>query len=234
LLVPVIGLTTAILGLVSLLASLVDREGKIQHGCARLWARLILIYSGVRIESSGWPVSGAGPYVFVANHQSFYDIPILLVTLPLQFRILAKEELFRIPVMGWAMRRAGYLPISRQRAAGANILRRAGELMRAGASVVFFPEGRRNHGQVQPFKAGGFLLAQRAAAPVVPVTILGARRVLPHGSMRVRGGTVSVVLDPPLLPSEAGRSGAEELRRCAESLIRRRHTEAFPQGENLD
>ena len=219
-----------VLGLVSLAASLWDRDGRTQHGCARLWARLILAASGVRVARSGWQISG-GPYVFVANHQSLYDIPILLATLPLQLRILAKEELFKIPVMGWAMRRSGYVPISRRRAAGAVILRRASELMRAGASVVFFPEGGRNRGRIQPFKAGGFLLAQRAAVPVVPVTILGARKILPYGSLRVRAGTVTVVLDPPFSPVQGGRSGADELRRRAEELISRRHTQAFPEGE---
>jgi len=230
-----IAVTTALLGSCSLVASIWDRSGKVQHGCARLWARVILALSGVRVERRGWSIQGSGPFVFVANHQSLYDIPILLVTLPLQLRILAKEELFRIPIMGWAMRRAGYLPISRQRAAGASILRRAGQLMDGGVSVIFFPEGGRNLGSLRPFKAGGFLLAQRAGVAVVPVSILGARRILPFGAFEVRSGNVEVIVDPPLEPSELrGRSAADQLRRAAETLIRRRHAEAFPSGEAID
>ena len=103
-----------VFGSLSLVSSLFDEKGKLQHLCARYWGRSILKLTGIRVEINGLHhLSAADPVILMSNHQSLYDILVLLSSLPIQFAFLAKESLFKIPILGWHMSRAGYIPIDR-------------------------------------------------------------------------------------------------------------------------
>ncbi|MEJ5359021.1 MAG: lysophospholipid acyltransferase family protein [Desulfobacterales bacterium] len=192
---------TFVLGLVAVAVSVFSRSGNFVHRIARLWGKSILWVSGVRVAVCGRErLDPRRPCIFMANHQSNYDIPVLLGHLPVQFRWLAKAELFRIPLFGRAMRGAGYIPIDRKdRASAFHSLREAAEKIRAGASIVIFPEGTRSpDGELKPFKKGGFVLALQARAPVVPIGIRGTREVMPKGSLWIRPGRVTVTIGRPI------------------------------------
>ena len=160
------------LGAVSLASMLVDRRGHAAHGCARAWSWLILVTTGVRVHASGvGRVEPGRSYVFVSNHQSIYDFPILITSIPFQLRILAKASLGAFPVLGWHLRYTGHLLVDRARA-GRATLNRVGAMIRRGHSLIVFPEGTRSRdGRVGPFKRGLFLLAIDAGIPVVPVAL---------------------------------------------------------------
>jgi len=227
---PLILLYTAIMGTISVASSLVDRRGRAQHGCSRLWARLILWTSLVRIRASGLENIKPGvPYVLCMNHQSHMDIPIILAALPFQFRFAAKKQLFRYPFLGWHLRRSGHVPIDRENPlAAVKSLRDAAETIRQGVPVVIFPEGGTSQdGGIKPFKGGGFMLATKSQAAVVPVTIRGSRPVLVPKTYHIRGGAVDVIVGEPI--SSQGASPAELANRVREEVLT-----AFNDGKTLD
>lgn len=181
--------------------SIFDPSGNGPHLMARAWAKVMLWTSLVRVQVIGAEnLDPSASYVFVANHTSAYDILVLLAYLPFQFRWLAKEELFKIPFFGWAMARVGYIPINRSNPrASARSLIKAAKKIKAGASVVIFPEGTRSRdGLVHEFKKGGFTLAVRSGRPLAPVSISGTHRILPTKTLQLRSGRVRIVLGRPL------------------------------------
>src|SRR5689334_2589319 len=217
---PLILLYTGIMGSISLAGSIVDARGGLQHGCSRVWARLILWTSGIRVRVSGLENIRAGvPYVLCVNHQSHMDIPILLAALPFQFRFAAKKELFRYPFLGWHLRRSGHVPIDRENPhAAVKSLRDAAEMIKRGAPILIFPEGGTSRdGIIKPFKGGGFMLATKSSAEVVPVTIRGSRAVLIPRTYHVRGGSVEIVIGQPI-PSE-GVSTTELANRVRQEVL---------------
>ena len=198
-LIPAVALYTIVLGTISLFSTLLDRSGNFAHKCARAWARLILVTTGVRVQVSGLQHLEPGrSYVFAANHQSIYDIPIVFTSIPAQLRIVAKESLGRIPFMGWHLHRAGHLLVDR-RNPGADIVEKMARLVRQGNSLIVFPEGTRSlDGTVGRFKKGSFAVAVDAGLPVVPVTITGSRHVMKKGQLMVCPGVVQLVVHPPI------------------------------------
>lgn len=206
-LIPAVTLYTVVLGTTSLLSTLVDRKGNFAHRCARTWARWILATTGVRVTVSGLEHLEPGrSYVFAANHQSIYDIPIVFASLPFQLRIVAKESLGRIPFMGWHLHRAGHLLVDR-RNPGADIVQKMARLVREGSSLIVFPEGTRSvDGTIGRFKKGPFLVAVGSKLPVVPVAITGSRHVMRKGRLMVRPGDVRLIVHAPM-PTEAVRRG---------------------------
>jgi 1-acyl-sn-glycerol-3-phosphate acyltransferase len=137
-------------------------------------------------------------YVFAANHQSIYDIPIVFTSIPVQLRIVAKESLGRIPFMGWHLHRAGHLLVDR-RNPGADIVTKMARLVRDGSSLIVFPEGTRSvDGAVGRFKKGSFAVAVDARLPVVPVTITGSCHIMKKGQLMVCPGEVQLVVHPPI------------------------------------
>ncbi|HZI20803.1 MAG TPA: lysophospholipid acyltransferase family protein [Pyrinomonadaceae bacterium] len=199
--IPLIHLYTVLMGTLSLVLSIGDREGRRQHWCAVLWSRMIARTVGARVS-----VSGAGhlrpgeSYVFLSTHQSYMDIPVMLGYLPSQLRIAAKREVFQIPFLGWHMRRGGHISINRGSTAEAvESLRRAASEVRPGISVFLYPEGTRSRdGAIQPFKKGGFKFALQAGLPIVPVAIVGTRALLPRDSVVFRPGPVFLHLGRPI------------------------------------
>lgn len=198
--VPLVYFSTIFMGTISLALSLVDSTGRRQHHCARLWARILLWLGRVRVTVRGAEHIPGGPCIFASNHLSYMDIPVAFGYIPTQFRIMAKASLFHIPFLGWHLRRSGHMPIARNnpRRAARSVLEAASHV-KEGMSVFVFPEGGRSpDGALREFKPGTFLLAIKAGAPVVPVTLNGTRHVLPFDSWRLHPGEVEIVFHPPL------------------------------------
>jgi 1-acyl-sn-glycerol-3-phosphate acyltransferase len=168
----------------------------------RLWARAILWLAGIRVRVEGREkLDPGGTYIFAANHQSQFDIPVLQGRLGFDFRWLAKKELFQIPVWGAAMRRSGYIPVDRgQGRAAFKSLDEAAKRVAAGTSVVIFPEGTRSPDSlVKSFKAGAMVLAIKSGVPVVPVGISGTFEVLPKSRLLAqKSGLVVVRIGEPI------------------------------------
>ncbi len=167
---------------------------------ARVWSKGLLWASGVRVEASGARLDPHGRYIFMANHRSLFDIPVLIATLPGQARFLAKESLFRIPVFGWALKAGGFIPIDRRdRSRARDAFAAAVDRLGAGASILLFPEETRARDEtLLPFQRGGFLLALKSGLPIVPVGIRGTLQVQRRGSFLVRPGPVRVEYGEPM------------------------------------
>ena len=219
-LIPAISLYTVVLGALSLASMLADRRGRVAHRCARAWARLILATTGVRTSVRGVERVDRGvSYVFVSNHQSIYDVPVLFAALPLQLRIIAKASLGRFPVLGWHLRWTGHLLVDRARA-GAGALKQVARMMRRGHSLIVFPEGTRSaDGRVGRFRRGLFLLAIDAGLPVVPVAVAGTRRVMRKGRLTTRPGDVTLVVHPPVPTDGLSRTDAGALAERVRGLV---------------
>jgi 1-acyl-sn-glycerol-3-phosphate acyltransferase len=202
---PLILLSTAVLGVVSgAVAVFGMRTAPVQIAIARLWARSILFFGGVKLEVEGRErLAAKGPYVFTANHLSFIDTPVILASIPVQFRFLAKDELFKFPwlFIGWHLKTAGHIPVPLDDArASVRALSKTAKLIESdGTSVFFFAEGGRSaDGILREFKEGAAYIAIKAGAPLVPVALLGPRQILPMGSALVRRGTVRVRIGEPI------------------------------------
>jgi 1-acyl-sn-glycerol-3-phosphate acyltransferase len=168
---------------------------------ARVWARGILAAAGVRVVVEVDPaVDPHRGYVVMANHQSYFDVVALLAVTPGSYRFVAKRSLFAIPIFGWALWAGGFVPVDREdRSRAREIWAAAGDRLRRGASVVFYPEGTRSaDGRVHRFQRGAFLVALKTQAPILPAGISGARSVLPRGTLRVAPGTITVRFGAPV------------------------------------
>jgi 1-acyl-sn-glycerol-3-phosphate acyltransferase len=219
-LIPAIGVYTVVLGAASIVSSLFDRRGFFAHRCARAWSWLILKTTGVRVTVDGVDRIAAGAtYVFVSNHQSIYDIPVLFASLPYQLRIIAKASLARFPVLGWHLKRGGHLFVDRRRPDHARILRRWRALVSEGLSLIIFAEGTRSgNGRVARFKAGSFLLAIEAGLPIVPLAVIGTRQVMPKGRLRTEPAAVRLVIHDPILPPAVTRPTARDAKALADRV----------------
>ncbi len=180
----------------------------------RYWARIISRLAGMRVELQGGENLKPGqPYILAANHQSQFDIFALQGYLNISFRWLAKKELFDIPVFGYGMRQAGYIPIDRSRGRQAlKSLYAAAERIAAGASVIIFPEGTRSpDGRLREFKSGGMVLAIKSGVPIVPMAICGTHEVMPKGQLLSRPGLVKIIIGKPIDISKYKMAQKQEL-----------------------
>lgn len=221
-LIPAITVYTIILGSISIVSSLFDKRGYFGHWCARTWSRLILLTTGVRIDVEGLDrLVPARTYVFVANHQSIYDIPILFWALPYQLRIIAKESLGRIPFLGWHLRRSGHMLVDRTRPHPVAILAWASRLTSGGLSLIVFPEGTRSRdGRVARFKGGSFHLALEAGLPIVPLSVIGSRHVMLKGRLATYPGKVRLVIHEPIETTQLAGSNTREFGERVRQIIR--------------
>ena len=210
-LIPAISVYTIVLGTASLFSTIVDRRGNFGHKCARAWSWLILKTTGVHVDVEGLEhLDPSRSYVFAANHQSIYDIPILFASLPFQLRILAKDSLGRIPFMGWHLHRTGHVLVDRSKS-GAGVVKKMARLVQAGHSLIVFPEGTRStDGSVARFKAGSFVIALQSELPVVPISVIGSRHVMFRGELMVHPGRVRVIVHPPVETSGRGKEAVRE------------------------
>jgi len=199
-LIPAIALYTIVLGTLSIGSSLFEKRGYFAHWCARTWSRLILLTTGVRVTVEGLERLKPGhTYVFVSNHQSIYDIPVLFWALPYQLRIIAKESLGNFPFLGWHLRRTGHMLVDRRRPDSTALHDWAGRLTSQGLSLIVFPEGTRSQdGRVASFKGGSFHLALETGLPIVPLSIAGSRHVMLKGRLATYPGHVRLVVHEPI------------------------------------
>ncbi len=181
LLAPPFFLSTGIFGTLALIASLWDKSGRLQHRIARRWARACVFFSGSRLQIVGIENIPAQTAVFAANHTSYMDTPVVFASLPFQFRILAKKELWSLPFIGWYLDRSGQIPIDTANPRTTLSSFAAGvRTLREGLNVFVFPEGGRTEtGNLQPFLNGAAFLAIRAQVPIVPVALIGIHTLLP-------------------------------------------------------
>ncbi len=216
---PAVIVYTTVLGVISLLSTLIDRRGRVAHGCAQLWSWLILRTARVRVERRGTLPTPGTSCVFVANHASFFDIPVIFTSLPGQLRIIAKAGLGRVPFIGWHLRLAGHLLVNRQKP-GAGVFKKMQRMARHGVSLIVFPEGSRSRdGRVAKFKAGVFLLAVEAHLPIVPVSISGTRAVMPRGGLTVSAGDVRVIVHEPVMTDGLGRDDVRALASSVREIV---------------
>jgi len=172
-----------ILAILALLFSLIDSSGNSSHMCGRIWGRLLVwnAFSRVKVLNPDFIKEIDDPVIWMCNHSSFFDIFGFLGYVPRQFRIVSKEEIFKIPLLGSAMKRAGYISIDAKnpkKAAGG--LGQSAQTIRGGKSVLIFPEGSRSRdGVLQKFRRGSFRLAKEAGVPIVVVRIRRAHLVMP-------------------------------------------------------
>jgi len=194
-------LGTALLGSLGIAVCLVVPGGSALMPVARLWSWLVMKNYRVRYRAEYAPgVPSSSACVFVANHQSQFEIPALVLALPVNFRMVAKRELLYIPIFGWALWLAGFVFIDRHdRGRAIRRLDRAARTLRRGISIVVFAEGTRSvDGRLLPFKKGAFVLALQAGVPIVPVSLSGGHDILPKGGLRVRPGTIEIRFGSPV------------------------------------
>ena len=224
-LIPAISVYTAVLGTLSILSTFVDRRGHAAHWCARAWSWLILATTGVDVRVTGLErVKPGETYVFISNHQSIYDIPVLFASLPFQLRIIAKQSLGRFPFLGWHLIRAGHLLVDRRNPDRSRILARWRHLVADRISLIIFPEGTRSaDGSVGRFKAGSFLLALEAGLTIVPVTVTGTIDVMKKGRLMTCPARVRLRVHQPIPTPRVEQPTAGDARDLAmriESVVR--------------
>jgi 1-acyl-sn-glycerol-3-phosphate acyltransferase len=199
---PLIILSTTFFGLISVAISFFDKTGDRQILVARAWARSLLRGSGIRVTVEGLDqIRPDGSYVLASNHASYMDTPVVMASIPVQFRFLAKRGLFQIPLLGTHLGQAGHIPVPREdpRASVKTMQLAAETIVRRRISMLIFPEGGRSlDGVIQPFKEGAAYIAIRAGAPIVPLVLIGTHDVLPMHSTIVRPGRVILRILPPI------------------------------------
>ncbi|MBI4378193.1 MAG: 1-acyl-sn-glycerol-3-phosphate acyltransferase [Nitrospinae bacterium] len=210
------------MGSIAIILSIPCRNINIVHSVARLWGRGICRLTGVTVEVRGienilWDRS----QIFISNHQGMYDIFALEGYMPLRFLWVAKESLFRIPVIGLVMKRAGYIGINRSSPKRfLKSLNHAVEEIKSGRSVIIFPEGTRSRdGSIGRFKKGSLFLISKTGAPVVPVAISGSFNVMRRGEFRIRPGKVSIFIDKPIEVKEISRSQEGQFMETLRDII---------------
>jgi 1-acyl-sn-glycerol-3-phosphate acyltransferase len=221
-LIPAISVYTITLGTLSILSTFLDRRGHAAHWCARAWSWLILVTTGVQVRVLGLGhVTEGQTYVFVSNHQSIYDIPVIFASLPFQLRITAKESLGRFPFLGWHLRRAGHLLVDRSHPRRAAILDRWRRLVADHLSLIIFPEGTRSaNGRVGPFKAGSFLLALEAGLTIVPLSVSGTIHVMKKGRLMTCPGHVTLQVHEPVQTPKTVNPTPDDARELAVRIER--------------
>ena len=224
-------IVTMVFGSLAILYSFLDPSRTLSQVMARWWGAVLLYIAGIPLQVEGLEHLVPGQtYVYAANHRSNFDIFVLIAVLPGQFLWVAKKSLFQIPLFGQALRRMGYISVDRtNQAAAIRSLNLATARVKAGVSMIIFPEGTRaTVGELLPFKKGVFIMALKAGQPIVPVAISGTRFIQPRASLRVRPGPVKVVLSPPIFPEEFKRK--EDLMAAVGQALAANYDPDFPYG----
>jgi len=224
----VLGVALTVLVAIAVLFSVpFDRHGRFYHAHARFWSKGLLRIFRVRLRVHGLEtIDRSRNYIYVSNHASMFDIPIVAAGIPDDVRLVYKKELEKIPVFGWGLRWGSYIGIDRGRGAEAmKSLDAAVERIRRGVSVLLFAEGTRTlDGRLQPFKRGAFNLAVRSGVPVIPMTINGSYSIVPKHSLHIRPGVVDLFLDPPIpIEREGGKETERQLMDRVRAAIERHY-----------
>jgi 1-acyl-sn-glycerol-3-phosphate acyltransferase len=221
---------TIVLGIPAIPLSFVPPRGEWALRIGRLWSRIILGASGVRVRvlhADRLPKTGS--YVVAPNHESFYDILVIFATVPLSLRFLAKRNLFRLPIMGWAIAAAGFVPVDRgDRGRSTATIDTALRRLAVGRSLIVFPEETRTRtGELLPFKAGAALLAIHAGLPILPLGLAGTFRILKRGGFTITPSEVAVCVGDPIevsgLTAKDRAAVTQRLRETVASLREEAH-----------
>jgi 1-acyl-sn-glycerol-3-phosphate acyltransferase len=234
--VPLFFLWTAACGSGSLLVSLFEKSGRIQHRIARLWARGGVTISGSRLTIRGAENLRKHPVaVYAANHTSYMDTPVIFATLPFQFRILAKKELWGIPFIGWHLNRSGQIPIDTVNThATLSSLGAGVRALRAGMPLFVFPEGGRTPtGNLQTFLAGAAYLAIRSQVPLVPIALSGVYDLLPIHTRHFYPCDLTLVVGEPISTAGMSIRQADELTARLRAAIDALRTQSCPDPTTL-
>jgi 1-acyl-sn-glycerol-3-phosphate acyltransferase len=214
---------TIFFGIPSIFAAFIPPRGDWYLVFARGWARTLLFATGVKVRVAGQDgIDRSESYVYFANHESFYDILILFAYLPGQIRFLAKQGLFYLPVLGWSMAAAGFVPVDRSdRKRAAASLEKAARKLKKGKSLVIFPEQTRTRsGELLPFKKGGVLIALRTGYPILPVGLAGTFPILKKGSFFLTPGPAAIVIGDPIPTAGKTVADREELVQASREAVR--------------
>lgn len=199
-----------------------NRSGDLIHIVSRYFARTLLWICRIKVEVKGLEnLYTDRAQLICANHQSLFDILILDSILPLQFRFIVKKELYAIPILGLCLKIEHHVLLDREnRRKGIESIKRAGDLISRGRSVVVFPEGTRStDGQIKKFRKGSMLIVSNTKAPVVPLTINGSFRIMSKKSFRLHPGNVKIVISPPIKTEDLTRSEQKELSEKVRQII---------------
>jgi len=227
-------IATLVLGVFAFISYPFDRKGRAGHSYARLWGKIALLANRVKVRAEGMEhLNGKGPYIFMSNHQGYYDIFTLLSHLPYQFKWLAKKELFSVPILGWTMAAVGYISIDRGGTRDTvEAMNEAAQKIRDGMSVVIFPEGSRSpDGSIQPFKKGGFTLAIKSKVPIVPIAISGSRDIMPKDRLTATAGEIRVFVGHPIKTQHYSLRERESLMKKVRGAITEKF-DAISRDEN--
>ena len=202
---------------------LFDKEKYYTGKLIKMWARWVIWSTGIQYEIDGLDnLNLDKQYIFMSNHESALDIVLGVAAIPFNLVFLAKKELFRVPVFGWAMEAAGMIKIDRQNPeiARKSVSEAVETLMHSSFSTLIYPEGTRSNGEeLLPFKKGGFILAIRTQLPVVPITILGAGNVLPKGTLAIKKSHIKMIIDNPIPTLEMDINDKDQLLQDCRNII---------------
>ncbi len=199
-------LYTTFISVIALLSGLIDRSFFTYKYVSKLFAGGILFISGVKVKAEGLEnIRGDGPFIFVSNHISQFDITALQATIPLKSGFVFKKELAKIPLFGWQLLMGPHIVIDRSNGEKAlKSIHKARQKMKMKAvSMILFPEGTRSKdGELQKFKRGAFHLASQVSYPIIPVTIRDSNKLLPKGSLKINKGTIRVTYSEPVMTTK--------------------------------
>ena len=215
-------LLTVFWGSISLFASFFDKKGNLGFRCMQKWSRGILKLAGIEFGTEGFEkIERDRNYLFVSNHQSQVDVIALSAVIPVKFGWMAKKELFKIPFMGWHMKRMGYVAIDRSSIKSSTEgLIHAAKCLREGGSLVIFPEGSRSKdGKLKPFKDGAFFLAVESKVGIVPLTINGTADIIRKGSTKVNTGRVRIIASDIINVENYTHNDREKLKELVRGSI---------------
>lgn len=241
---PLIILATVVMGSISVCCSFFDPTGRRQHAIARAWARMLLWISRVKVRCRGFEkLDRGGHYVFVGNHLSLMDTPVVLANIPQQFLFLVNIKYVRLPFLGTHLRRAGHFPVdsSDTKASLRTLTEAAKRIRERGLSILMFPEGARATEEMREFKEGAAVIAIKSGVPIVPFALRGTREVLPVGSVHIRSGEVDLLFGEPVQTSHLTLKDRAALTRLMRERVCEllaelegrpaRQTAAVPEGQ---
>lgn len=189
-----------VMGPLLILHCMVTGSPELMYRIAVAGARFALVICGIKVKVEGLENIPPGACIFVANHTSNADPPAVVGSIPRRVALLGKKEVFRVPIFGTVLKLAGFVAVDRaNRDAAIASVNEALEQLKRGVSFLVFPEGTRSpDGRLRPFKKGSFLMAIQAQAPIVPVSVIGAHKVMLKGELGVHPGSVTVQFHPPV------------------------------------
>ncbi len=220
-------LMTIIFSIFYLMSIPFDKQNHSFSFIAYWWSKVVFAVTGIKVRAIGLErIDKSKPYVYVSNHASLYDIPAVVLAIDRHMRFIAKKEIARIPVFGWAVARANIMVDRKSVPDAARSIERAAKRIALGESVILFAEGTRTRdGKLLPFKRGAFSLAIQAGVPVVPLTILGSYNIMRKGELRVHKGEVTILVDPPVEVCEyRDKQGTITLMNRVREIIERNYT----------